>query len=51
MYEFQSLIDLTVRGQPGLYFMKGSVVAYISGAQTGPEQPIIDLGILLASRI
>jgi hypothetical protein len=37
--------------QPGLYFMKGSVVGYISGAQTGPEQNIIDLGVLLASRI
>lgn len=36
---------------PGLYFMKGSVLAFISGAQTGPEQNIIDLGTLLASRI
>lgn len=36
---------------PGLYFMKGSVLAYISGSSYGPEDPIIQLGKLLASRI
>ena len=37
--------------QPGLYFMKGGVLAFISGSQFGPEQNIIDLGKLLASRM
>jgi hypothetical protein len=36
---------------PGLYFMKGGLLAYISGAQTGPEEPILELGRLLASRM
>lgn len=36
---------------PGLYFMKGSVLAYISGSSYGPEDPIIQLGKLLASRM
>lgn len=37
--------------QPGLYFLKGGLVAYIPGSQTGPEDSIIQLGKLLASRM
>ncbi len=29
--------------QPGLYFMKGGALAFISGSQYGPEAPIIAL--------
>jgi hypothetical protein len=36
---------------PGLYFLKGSVMAFISGSSSGPEDPIIQLGKLLASRM
>lgn len=39
---------------PGLYFVKGGVMAYISGmsgSSSGPEAPIIQLGKLLASRM
>jgi len=37
--------------QPGLYFLKGGLLAYISGAQSGPEDSIINLGKLMASRM
>ena len=37
--------------QPGLYFMKGGVLAFISGPQTGPEPEYITLGQLMASRM
>lgn len=37
--------------QPGLYFMKGGRGAFISGSEYGPEDPIIQLGVLLASRM
>jgi hypothetical protein len=37
--------------QPGLYFMKGGRLAYISGPQTGPEPAYITMGQLLASRM
>jgi hypothetical protein len=36
---------------PGLYFLKGGTMAYLSGPQTGPEDPIVQLGKLLASRM
>lgn len=36
---------------PGLYFMKGGTMAYISGSSSGPQAPIIQLGKLLASRM
>lgn len=36
---------------PGLYFLKGGVLAYISGSSYGPEDPIIQLGKLFASRM
>jgi hypothetical protein len=36
---------------PGLYFMKGSVMASISGSPDGPQDPIIQLGRLLVSRM
>ena len=36
---------------PGLYFMKGGHLFYISGSVFGPEAPIVALGVLLASRI
>jgi hypothetical protein len=35
----------------GLYFLKGGVLAHISGSSSGPEDPIIQLGKLLASRM
>jgi hypothetical protein len=37
--------------QPGLYFMKGGRLAYISGSQYGPEPEFIALGQLMASRM
>ncbi|MEA2676955.1 MAG: hypothetical protein QOJ81_1096 [Chloroflexota bacterium] len=37
--------------QPGLYFMKGGVLAYISGSQSGPDDAIVQLGVLMASRM
>ena len=37
--------------QPGLYFLKGGVLAYISGSVFGPEDPIVALGKLMASRM
>lgn len=37
--------------QPGLYFLKGGVLGFISGAQTGPEDSIVALGVLMASRM
>ena len=35
----------------GLYFLKGGVLAHISGSPLGPEERIITLGKLLAGRI
>jgi hypothetical protein len=35
----------------GLFFLKGGVLAHISGSSDGPEDPIIQLGKLLASRM
>jgi hypothetical protein len=37
--------------QPGIYFMKNGALAYISGAQTGPEPKIVELAKLMASRM
>jgi hypothetical protein len=37
--------------QPGLYVMKGGLLAHISGSQTGPEDSIIQLGTLMVSRM
>jgi hypothetical protein len=36
---------------PGLYFLKGGVLAYISGSADGPQDSIIALGKLLAGRM
>jgi uncharacterized protein DUF3558 len=36
---------------PGLYFLKGGVMAYLSGPATGPQDSIVQLGKLLASRM
>ena len=37
--------------QPGLYFMKRGIGGFISGSQSGPEDAIVQLGALMASRI
>lgn len=37
--------------QPGLYFLKNGVLAYISGSASGPDDRIVELGKLLAERI
>jgi hypothetical protein len=37
--------------QPGLYFLKGGLGAFVSGSQDGPDDKIIGLGKLLASRM
>ena len=37
--------------QPGLYFMKGGQLAYISGPQSGVDSAIVVLGTLMASRM
>ena len=36
---------------PGLYFLKNGRLGFISGSQTGPEAPIVALGVLLANRM
>jgi hypothetical protein len=36
---------------PGLYFLKGGVLAYISGSSDGPDDLIIGLGKLMAGRM
>jgi hypothetical protein len=37
--------------QPGLYILKGGLLAYVSGSVFGPEDSIIQLGKLLVSRM
>ena len=37
--------------QPGLYFLKGGIGGFISGPQSGPDDAIVQLGVLMASRI
>jgi hypothetical protein len=37
--------------QPGLYFLKGGLLVFIEGSQSGPEDSIVELGKLLASRM
>jgi len=36
---------------PGLYFLKGGKMAYLSGPSSGPQDSIVQLGKLLASRM
>ncbi len=37
--------------QPGLYFLKGGQLGFISGSSFGPDDLIVQLGILMASRM